>query len=143
MSIRASLCIVFVLIFTACSHTPDEQRIRMDIDTMRQAIEERRPRDFMEFVAADFTGNDGTVDREGLHNILRGLALRNDAIGIVLSDITVQLQGTRATVKLVATFTGSAGGPIPDHAAIYTITSGWKKQGSDWRCNNATWEQQL
>jgi ketosteroid isomerase-like protein len=131
------------VLLTACARVPDEQRIRADIATMQHAIENHDLHGFMDHISGDFTGNDGTADREGLANVLRLEVLRNDEVGVALGPIDVELQDSRATVNLTATFTGGPGSLIPDHAAIYTIRSGWKKEGSQWRCFNATWEQKL
>jgi ketosteroid isomerase-like protein len=130
-------------LLAACTHTPDEQRIRNAITAMQQAVEAHQPRDFMNYVSADFAGEDGTVDRQGLANILRAQVLRNDTVGVTLGPIDVQMQGDRATVHVTATLTGGSGGLLPEHGAIYAITSGWKRDGNDWRCYNASWEQKL
>lgn len=127
----------------ACSRTPEAQRLRDTIAAMQAAAEQRAPRDFMAHVSADFTGNDGAVDREGLHNLLRGAVLRNENIGAALGPLDVDVQGNRATVKVTVTLTGGSGGLIPEHGAVYAITSGWKKDGGEWVCYNAKWEQKL
>lgn len=126
----------------ACHRTPDEQRIRESIGAMQQAVEAGKPRDFMAYVTADFNGNDGTVDRGALGNILRVEVLRNERAGVTLGPIDVDLQGDRATVHVTATLTGGAG-LMPESASVYAITSGWRREKSDWRCYNASWEQKL
>lgn len=126
-----------------CSRTPDDQRIRANIESMQSAVESRSPRDFLRFVTADFTGNDDGVDREGLGNLLRVEVLRNDQVGVTLGPIEVDLQGDRATVHVVATLTGGKGGLIPERGAIYSITSGWRRDGKEWLCYTASWEQKL
>jgi ketosteroid isomerase-like protein len=138
-----AIALLAVILFAACSHTPEEQRIRNAITAMQQAVRAHQPRDFMSHVSADFAGEDGTVDREGLANILRVEVLRNDEVGVILGPIDVQMQGSRATVRVTATLTGGSGGLLPEHGAVYAITSGWKKDGSEWRCYNASWEQKL
>jgi ketosteroid isomerase-like protein len=140
---RIAICLFVAILLGACSHTPDEQRIRNAIAAMQQAVEAHQPRDFMNYVSADFTGEDGTVDRQGLANILRAEVLRNDVVGVTLGRIDIQMQGSRATVHVTATLTGGSGGLLPEHGAIYAITSGWKRDGNDWRCYNASWEQKL
>jgi hypothetical protein len=143
--VRSAIAIgmaTLLLAAVGCSRTPDDQRIRAAITSMQKAIEEKRPRDFMEYVAADFTGNDGSVDREGLANLLRVEALRNEIIGVVVGPADVELAGDRAVVRLTATFTGGSGGLrglLPERASIYAIVSGWKRDGKAWRCYNATW----
>jgi len=137
---------VFALLLSllgACHHTPDEQRIRDAIAAMQQAVESGKPRDFMAYVARDFTGEEGTVDHDGLANILRVEVLRNERAGVTLGPIDIEMQGDRAVVHVTATLTGSAGGLLPDRASVYAITSGWRREGSDWRCYNASWEQKL
>lgn len=132
-----------VLALAACRHTPDEERIRQAVAAMQAAVEARDPRGFMRYVSADFTGNDGQVDRDGLHNLLRAEVLRSESVGVTLGPIDVDLQGDRATVRVVATFTGGSGGLLPERGSIYAITSGWKRNGSDWQCFNAGWVQKL
>ena len=137
-----AICTILALL-AACHRTPDEQRIRMSIEAMQQAIEAGQPRDFMSHVAKDFTGNEGTVDRDALMNILRVEVLRNQKAGVTLGPIDVDLQDDRATVHVTATLTGGSGGLLPERGSIYAITSGWRREGSDWRCYNASWEQKL
>ena len=126
-----------------CHRTPDEQRIRESIAAMQNAVEAGQPRDFMSYVSKDFTGNDGSVDREGLMNVLRVEVLRNEKAGVTLGPIDVDLQGDRATVHVTATLTGGSGGLLPERGSIYAITSGWRREGSEWRCYNASWVQKL
>jgi len=126
-----------------CHRTPDEQRIRESIAAMQKAVEAGQPRDFMSYVSKDFTGNDGSVDREGLMNVLRVEVLRNEKAGVTLGPIDVDLQGDRATVHVTATLTGGSGGLLPERGSIYAITSGWRREGSEWRCYNASWQQKL
>lgn len=136
-----SLCLVAVL--AACSRTSDEQRIRETIAIMQQELEARNPRAFMAHIAEDFIGNDATVDRDALHNILRAEVLRNESLGVTLGPIDVALQDDRATVHVAATFTGGSGGMLPERGAVYEITSGWRRNGREWVCFSARWEQKL
>lgn len=138
------VCLILALLAIACCHrTPDEQRIRDAVVAMQAALEARDPRSFIDHVSADFIGNDGQVDRDGLHNLLRAQVLRNESIGVTLGPIDVELQGDRATVHATATFTGGSGGWLPERGSIYSITSGWKREGPDWKCYNANWQQKL
>ena len=135
--------ICFMALLPACKRTPDEQRIRENITAMEQAMENRDPRAFMAHIADDFIGNDAAFDRNALHNLLRAEALRNDSIGVILGPIDIDLQGDRATVHLTATFTGGSGGALPERGSVYTITSGWRREGRDWVCFSGRWEQEL
>jgi ketosteroid isomerase-like protein len=135
--------LLLLLLAAACTRTPEEQRIRSTIATMQQAVEAREPRAFMAHVADDFIGNDAGFDREALHNLLRLQVLRNERINVALGPIDVELQGDRASVRVTATVTGGSGGLLPERGAVYAITSGWRKEGSQWRCINARWERQM
>lgn len=126
-----------------CHHTPDEQRIRNAIGAMQQALEQRNPRDFMAYVADDFVGNDGSFERKQLHNMLRLQVLRNDKIGVALGPIDVTVTGDRATANLTATITGGSGGLLPEHGAIYTFKTSWKRDAGDWKVYHASWQRKL
>lgn len=143
VGVKYLLAIAATLILAACRHTPDEQRIREAVATMQTAVEARDPRGFMRYVSADFTGNDGQVDRDGLHNLLRAEVFRNESTGVTLGPIDVDLQGDRATVRVTATLTGGSGGLLPEHGAVYSISSGWRREGGQWMCFNAAWKQRL
>ena len=140
---RHALILLAVIAMAACHSTPDEQRIRDAMTAMQKAVEAHDPRGFMSYVSADFTGNDGQVDRDGLHNLLRAEVLRNESVGVTLGPIDVDLQGDRATAHVVATLTGGSGGLLPERGSIYSIASGWKREGGEWKCFNAKWEQTL
>lgn len=137
------MAIAVLLTLAACRHAPDEQRIREAVTAMQAAMEARDPRGFMLHVGTDFTGNDGQVDRGGLHNLLRAEVFRNESVGVTLGPIDVDLHGDRATVQVTATLTGGSGGLLPERGSIYSITSGWKREGSEWKCINAAWQQKL
>lgn len=134
---------IFALAVVACARGSDEQRIRDAIATMKAAVETRQPRDFMRYIDIDFAGTEAGFDREALHNLLRAQALRNEKTGVTLGLIDVELQAGRATAKLTATLTGDRGGWLPDHGAVYSISTGWKQIGSTWLCIRADWERML
>ena len=143
MATRTMLAWAAMIALAACSRTPDDQRIRAEIQAMQHAAEERNPRQFLEHVASDFSGNQGSVDRDGLGNLLRLIVLRNENVGVTLGPIDIDVQGDRATASLIATVTGGQGGLIPERGAIYSIKSGWRRDGKDWICFAATWDQKL
>lgn len=143
MPIWRSLAILLMAVSCACRSTPDEQRIRGAITAMQSALEERRPRDAMQWVADDFTGADGSLDRDSLHNLLRAQVLGNARIGVALGPLEIDVREQRATVRFTATLTGGDQRWVPQRGAIYAITSGWRSIGGEWRCINAQWEQQF
>ncbi len=143
MAARTTFVCAALIALVACSRTPDDQRIRADIQAMQRAAEERNPRQFLEHVASDFSGNQGGLDREDLGNLIRMIVLRNEKVGVTLGPIDIDVQGDRATARLIATLTGGQGGLIPERGAIYSINSGWRRDGKDWICFAATWDQKL
>jgi hypothetical protein len=127
------------LLFVAgCAGTADETRIREGIAAMAAAVEARNPSDFMEHVAADFIGNSGQYDRDRLERLLRVLVIGGSAPRVSIGTIDIAITGERATVSVTATISGSqrwlrgGGGHID-------IVSGWRIEGGEWRCYNATW----
>lgn len=135
--------IAALTMLNACSRPSDEQQIRAAIEEMQLAMEAGTPKDFMQTIAEDFTGDDGQLDRSALHNLLRAQVLGNARIGVTLASIDVELQDDRATVKVTATLSGGNGHWIPERGAIYRIESGWRKQGGDWLCISAQWKRAL
>ena len=134
-----SLAVAVACVAGAVAHAPSAGRPGADL----KAVEAHDPRAFMRYVSADFTGNDGQADRDGLHNLLRAQVLRNESVGVTLGPIDVDLLGDRATVHVTATLTGGSGGLLPERGSIYSITSGWKREGGEWKCFNAAWQQKL
>lgn len=130
--------LVALLLVAGCARTPDETRIREAIAAMAAAIEARNPSDFMDHVAADFTGNDGEYDRDRLERLLRALVIGQSAPRVALGDIDVVLAGKRATVTLGVTVSGSQRW-LRGRDGRVDIVSGWRLEGGDWRCYNATW----
>jgi ketosteroid isomerase-like protein len=143
MAFRTVVLWTAIALLAACTRTPDDQRIRANIEDMRQAVEARDPRRFLAHVTSDFSGNEGSVDRDGLANLLRAIVFRDEKVSVVLGPIDVDIQGNRATASLIATLTGGQGGLIPEHGAIYSIKSGWRRDGKDWICFAATWDEKL
>ena len=138
-----ALPLVLLLLLGACSRPSDEDQIRAAISQMQQAIEAGKPADFMRHVADDFTGDNGALDKQGLHNLLRAQVLTHARIGISLVSQDVELQGDRATVKVAVTMTGGSGRWLPERGSMQQIESGWRRQDGDWLCFNAQWQRSL
>lgn len=135
--------VVAIMLLAACSRSSDEQQLRDAMATMQQAIEDRKPSDFMDYVADDFSAPDASMDRRKIHDFLRLQVLRNQRIGVTSATREIRIDGNRATVTTTATFTGSGGGWMPERGSIYTLTSGWRKDGGEWKLIQATWQRSL
>jgi len=127
-----------VLIIAGCSRSSPEEQLRATIARMQAAAEAREPRGFIEHVSEDFVGTPGELDREGLRNLLRGILLSQQRIGVTLGPMAVKLYGEdRARVETKAFVTGSGGALDSDSISI---VSDWRLEGGDWRCIAASWE---
>ena len=135
--------LVGLLLFGACSRSSDEEQLRNALATMQQAIEDRKPSDFMDIVADDFTAPVADMDRRKVHDLLRLHVLRNERIGVATVVREVRVDEIRATITMTATLTGSSGVWLPERASIYTVTTGWRREGSDWQLVQATWNRSL
>ncbi len=129
---------VLALAMMGCSRTTPEERLRAAISEMQAAAESREPRAFIEFVSEDFIGTPGDLDRDDLRNLLRGLLLGQQRVGVTLAAIEVKLYGTdRARVETRALVTGSGG--VLDSDTL-SIRSDWRLEDGEWRCIAAEWE---
>ena len=138
-TVRFVLGLVVALSASACSRPPDEVRIRNTIESMREAAEARKASGVLAAVAADFTGRNGEVDRDGLARILKLEFLRTEAIGVALGAIAIEIDGDRATARFDMTLTDRTRRWLPSGSETYAVVSGWRRDGSDWVCYNATW----
>ena len=137
----ALLCLPLL---AGCHRTPDEEQVRQSITAAADAARNNDADGVLAQVSKDFIGNEGDFDRRDLQRFLALRAFRHDSTGVLVGPVSVKWQGER----LIATFTltltgGSAGSLLPDNAAVYAITTAWRREGSHWRCYSADWQQKL
>lgn len=139
---RWCLLLTALLAVAACHRTPDEQQVRAAIASAASAARANDVHGMLATVSDDFTGNDGELDRNGLHRLLALRALRQDQTGVLIGPITIDHRGDRivATFNLVLTG-GKPGDLLPDQSSIYAMTTAWRREGGEWRCYNATWSR--
>ncbi len=135
--------LVAIIQLSGCSRSSDEEQLRDAMTTMQQAIEDRKPSDFMEHIADDFSAPDGGMDRRKVHDLLRLQVLRNQRIGVSTVVREMRVEGGRATILLTATLTGSSGGWLPERGSVYTVTTGWRRDDGDWKLVQASWNRTL
>lgn len=140
--VATALLAMTVSILPACGRAPAETRLRQQIEAMQDAVSQRDPRGFMQGVATDFQGNGG-MDRDALHNLLRGQVLAKANIGVVSGPLDVQVSGDTARVRFQVALTGGSGRFVPDSAQAYEIDSGWREEDGEWRVYYAKWETKL
>jgi hypothetical protein len=126
------------LALAGCGPDSPEDRLRATIAAMEEAVEEKRPRAFVEHVSEDFRGEHGQLDRRSLRGMLASQLLGAERIEIVLGAPAITLHpGERATVKVSALVVG--GRYLPEHGETLEIVSGWKLEDGEWRCYSAEW----
>lgn len=126
---------------TACHRPPAEQQIRQAIADAVTAARGNDVHGVLDVVSDDFTGNDGELDRRGLHQLLALRALRQDQTGVLVGPISFEHRGERVIVKFNLVLTGGKPGDlVPSDSAVYAMTTAWRRDGSHWRCYNATWK---
>jgi len=136
-TMRIVLCLVAMA--TACSRAPDETRIREAIQAMQSAAEARKAAGVLEYIAEDFTGNNGEADREGLARILKFQFLRNTAFGADVHGLSIAVDEGRATAKFDLALSDSSGRWLPSGGETFAVVTGWRREGSRWICYSATW----
>jgi hypothetical protein len=128
-------------LFGGCARPPDEVRIRAEIEAMKTAAEARRAGDLLEGIADDFTGNRGEFDREGLARLVKLEFLRNESVGVALGPIAIEVNGDRAVARFDVTLSDASRRWLPGGRDAFAIVSGWRREGSQWVCYNATWTE--
>ena len=138
----AVVLLLVVAALTACHHAPAEQQVRQAIESAAAAARANDPSGVLAVVSDDFTGNDGDLDRRGLHRLLALRALRQDRTGILLGPITFERKGGGVVARFKLVLTGGKPGDLlPDQSSIRTMTTAWRREGGTWRCYSAKWSR--
>jgi len=141
--LAAALAIAFALVsvVAGCRRETAEQALRNDIASLQAAIEARDAGAMAGFLAEDFVGNDG-LDRDGARRLAALHFMRNASVGVTPGPLDVQLQGDdHATVRATVVLTGGRGGLVPGTGRIRDVTTGWRREGGDWRMTSVEWER--
>ncbi|HEX7369647.1 MAG TPA: hypothetical protein VF284_05110 [Rhodanobacteraceae bacterium] len=125
----------------ACHGTPAEQQVHDAIDTAIAAARANDVHGMLAVVSDDFIGNDGELDRGGLHRLLVLRALRQDQTRVLVGPVSFEHRGDRIIAKFNLVLMGAKPDALlPNHSAIYAMTTAWRREGRHWRCYNATWK---
>ena len=139
-SLRASAFAICAAL-AGCSHPPDETRIRDAITAMQAAAEAREASGVLDHVGKDFTGQKGQVDRAELARILKLEFLRKEGFDVSLGTIAIEIEGDRATATFDMTVGDASRRWLPSGRETFAVVSGWRREGSEWVCYNATWTE--
>lgn len=136
--------LLWLPLIAGCHRTPDEEQVRRAIAAAAGAARNNDADGVLAQVSKDFIGNEGDFDRRDLQRFLALRAFRHDSTGVLVGPVSVKWQGDR----LIATFTltltgGQSGSLLPEHAAVYAMSTAWRREGSHWRCYSADWQQKF
>lgn len=127
------------LLAVACSRPPDEERIRDAIQAMQAAAEAHDATGVLQFIAEDFIGNNGDVDRDGLLQFLKLQLLRAGAFAADARGIAIEVDEDRASAKFDLVVSDRSRRWLPSGSETYKVLTGWRREGSRWICYSATW----
>lgn len=134
---------VIAVVLWGCSRTTPEQRLRETVAALQAAIEARDAGGIREVLADDFVGPEG-LDRQAAVRMAQASFLRHRDIGVTMAGpLQVRMQPGHATVRFETALTGGSGKLLPDSARLYSVETGWRLDGDDWRLTSASWKPRL
>lgn len=143
MPSRRAMLLATAVVLAACARSDPERELRATVDTMARALEDKRPADFLEHVAADFTRESGAFGKDDARRLLAGAMLRNEKITLAVAVTDVNLLGAeRANVRIRVVATGGSG-LLPERGQVWEFTSAWRRERGTWRVFNAEWREGL
>ncbi len=130
-----------MLLLTGCRQELSvEQQVIASLEQMEQSAEEGRHLDFMGYVADDFSGQLGGMDRREFHRFMIFQMSENRRLHAQLFPIHVKETGeSQASAKFKILVTGG-GGLLPDRGQLFAVETDWVRDGSDWLLSKADWE---
>jgi hypothetical protein len=126
----------------ACGRGDPERELRATIDAMARAIEQRRPGDFLDALADDFTRESGAFGKQEAKRVLAGVLLRNEKVNLAVLVTEVRIEGERARATLRVVATGGAG-LLPERGQVWEFDSTWRRERGAWKVFNAEWREAL
>ncbi|GGA04183.1 hypothetical protein [Dyella caseinilytica] len=134
--------IALVLVLADCHRAPDDVLIRQSIDAATQATEKVDASALLSQLTDDFDGDDGTMRRQDIGNLLRLASFRGETLHAMLGPVDIEPRGERYVASFTVTLT-RGGKVFPSQIGVYKVETAWRREGHDWRCYEATWTQQL
>ena len=137
---RALVIAVFAAsALAACSRSDPERELRDVIARMAAAIEARKPADFLEHVAEDFSRESGSFGKNDVKRVLVGVLLRNEKIIVTALVTETKIESERATARVRVIATGGTG-LLPERGQTWDFSTHWRRDGSKWTVFNAEWQ---
>ena len=114
----------------------DEDRIRLVLDEMAQAVADRKPGDVVEHFSESYKGELG--DKRGVHGYATAMFFRSQAVVAVPSGVEVKVAGDRADVSLRLNLARAPGaGAGNDVLGSHLIDATFAKEDGEWRVLSA------
>lgn len=135
------LALPWVMLLAGCGEQLSvEQQVIATIRNMEAHIEAGERRPFMDYVAADFSGQGGSLNREQLRALMIMQLNRYQRLQGQLFPIRVEETGAdtaSATFRVLAT-----GGPnwIPESGQLFEFETSWRREDGEWRVTRADWD---
>lgn len=129
------------LLLAACSGSLTvEQQVIATLRNMEVAAESGEHFDFMAYVAEDFQGQLGGMDRQAFHRFMIFQMNQHRRLQARFFPIHVRETGEdRATANFDLLVTGG-GGLLPESGRLFSVDTAWFKDGGDWLLTRADWE---
>ncbi len=136
----AGLFFLALVSLAACSKPLTvEQQIIATIRNMEAHVEAGERRPFMEYIAEDFSGQDGTMNRDQARALMVYQMNRNRRLHAQLFPIQVKEQSeTTASAHFRALVTGGANW-LPERGRVFDFETHWRRQDDDWLMVSAKW----
>lgn len=130
-----------VLLFACSEPLPDEKQLRLAIQKMQQASDEKQLSPLMAHFADSFQGRHGMRKRDLQARIFFHFRI-NPRVRVFVSNTDIQVNGGQARVSCHLLVTGSQQ-TVPDRGRFYRVESDWQKQGDTWRVMKADWDEPI
>ena len=117
-----------------------EQQLIATIREMEARIEAGERRQFMEYLADDFSGQDGSLNREQVRALLIMQLNRYQRLQAQLLPIEVIETGDgAASAHFEALVTGGAQW-IPENGQVFSFETHWRREDGEWLLHAANWD---
>lgn len=139
----SGIALVCVVLLSACSSTPPEQAVRVQLTALQAAIDARDAGALEDLLDDEFIGNDG-MNRRAVRQLAGGIFLRYRDVSAKLGPVNVELRGNdEAIARFSVLATAGSGGLLPDDGQVFNVETGWRRSGRTWKLVNAGWKAKL
>jgi len=117
-----------------------EQQIIATLRDMEVAAEAGEHFEFMAYVAQEFEGQLGSMDRRAFHRFMIFQINQHRRLQAKFFPIHVREAGEgQATANFKLLVTGG-GGLLPESGRVFAVETDWYRDGGDWQLTRADWE---